>query len=94
MSNTEILTPEVEVMDLETSITTQLTKANVTDQVIAALKEKYGGMKLKAIDDKESYLLIKEARKEVRKVGIIAEKICEKGREDAVKIQRAWLASQ
>lgn len=80
--------------DLDTEIKNELVKANVTDAVLAALEEKYGNMKLVAIDDKESYLEICEARKEVRKVGIITEKICKRGREDAIAIQKKWLGKE
>lgn len=84
----------LEERDLDTEIKNELVKANVTDAVLAALEEKYGGLKLKSIDDKESYLEICEARKEVRKVGIITEKICKKGREDAIAIQKKWLGKE
>jgi hypothetical protein len=75
-------------------IDTALTKANVTDRIIGELKQKYGNMQLKSLDDQEGYLLIKEARKEVRGYGILTEKICEKGREEAVRTQKLWLDSQ
>lgn len=97
-SNHEVMEVEAEEMlpevPLEKVIETALIKANVTDQVIAALKEKFGGMKLKRIDDKESYLEIKEARKSVRKVGILTENLCKEGRDRAVKEQRLWLSKQ
>lgn len=89
--NAEEMLPEV---PLEKVINDALVKSNVTDQVIAALKEKYGSLRLKDINDKESYLEVKEARKEVRKVGIVTEKLCKKGREDAVAIQRKWLEKE
>jgi len=96
--NTEVIEVEAEEMlpevPLEKKIEQELVKANITEKVIAALKETYGGMKLKAIDDKETYLEISAARKIVRKVGIITEDICKKGRESAVKEQRLWLAKQ
>lgn len=76
---------------LETVIDNTLVKHNVTDAVINSLKEKYGTLKLESVDDKEGYLEIKDARKEVRKVGILCEKITKKGREEAVKVQRLWL---
>lgn len=90
----EVLEPDVEEIPLEEKINTALVKANVTDAVIASLKEKYGNLKLSSIDNKQDYLEIKNARKIVRKVGIIAEEICEKGRESAIKEQRLWLTSQ
>lgn len=80
--------------DLDTEIKNELVKANVTDAVIAALEEKYGKLKLSSVDDKEGYLEICEARKQVRKVGIVTEKICKKGREDAVAIQRKWIGKE
>jgi hypothetical protein len=90
----EVLEPEVEEIPLEQVINNSLVKHNVTDAVIASLKDKYGALRLNDIEDKESYLEIKEARKEVRKVGILVEKLCKKGREDAVAIQRKWLAKE
>ena len=77
--------------DLETIIDGTLVRNNVTDSVINAMKEKYSGMKLKSLDDKEGYLEIKSSRKEVRTVGILVEKLCKQGREDAISIQKKWL---
>lgn len=95
MSKTEVLTPDViEEVPLEKQIENSLVKHNVTDKVINALKKQYSGMKLKALDDKQSFLEIKEARNAVRKIGILAEKCCKVGREDAVKIQKLWLAKE
>lgn len=90
----EILNVDAEDLSLESQIDNALQKENITDKVIGALKKKYGSLKLKSLDDKEGYLILKESRKEVRKVGIIAEKICEAGRSDAVKIQKLWLNKQ
>ena len=73
-----------------------LTKNNVTNRVIAALKEKYGkgDLVLRTLDDTENYLIICEAKKSVRKIGIITEKICKEGRSEAIKIQKMWLDKQ
>lgn len=90
----DVITVEAHEETLEAQIDTALQKENVTTKVIAALKKKYGGLQLKSVDDKEGYCIIKESRKEVRKIGIIVEKICEEGRSDAVKIQRLWIAKQ
>lgn len=92
---TEVLTPEVvEELPLDQVIDKTLVKNNVTEAVITAMKEKYGGMKLSSIDDKQGYIEIKEARKEVRKIGILTEKLCKAGREDAIKIQKLWLSKE
>lgn len=90
----DVITVEAHEETLEAQIDTALQKENITTKVIAALKKKYGGLQLKSVDDKEGYCIIKESRKEVRKIGIIVEKICEEGRSDAVKIQRLWIAKQ
>jgi len=91
----EILTPEIiEEVPLEQVIEKTLVKNNVTDSVIRSLKKQYGGMKLKDINDKQGYLEIKEARNAVRKIGIIVEKCCKVGREDAVRVQKLWLAKE
>src|SRR5215831_6530306 len=78
----------------ESEINNALIKENVTDRVIASLKAQYEGLKLKSIDDKEGYLEIKEARNNVRKIGILAEKVCKKGREEALRTQKLWIAKE
>lgn len=85
---------EVTVLSLESVIETKLIQSNVTEQVLSALKDKYGGMKLKALDDKESYLELKAAAKDCAKVRTLAVKICKEGREDAVKTQKLWIAKE
>ena len=94
MTQPEILTPDVEVLDLDEQISTALVKHNITDAVISELKARYGGLKLKDVNDKQGYLEIKDARKEVRKWGVLTEKITKKGREDAIAIQKKWLAKE
>lgn len=84
----------IEEVPLDVQIDKTLQKHNVTAAVIAGLKEKYGGLKLVALDDKESFLELKQARKEVRQWGILCERITKKGREDAVAIQRKWLEKE
>lgn len=85
---------EVTVVSLESVIETKLIQNNVTEQVLSALKEKYGGMQLKALDDKESYLELKAAAKDCGKVRTLAVKICKEGREEAVKTQKLWIAKE
>ena len=91
MKNEVTILPE---KDLETTINQTLVKGNVTDQIIESLKEKYGNLRLKSVEDTESYLELKDARKEVRGIAIIAEKICKLGREDAVREQKLWLTKE
>jgi hypothetical protein len=94
MSKDATQNAEVIELSLEKVIETKLVQSNVTDAVLNALKEKYGGMKLKAIDDKESYLEIKAAARECGKVRTLAVKICKEGREEAVKTQKLWIAKE
>lgn len=86
--HTPTILPEV---DLDSTINSTLVTNNVTDAVINALAEKYGNLKLSSLDSKEDYLEIKSARLEVRRIGILCEKLCKKGREDAIAIQKKWL---
>lgn len=90
----DVLTPEVEVMDLDGQISNELKKANVTDMVIGQLKERFGSLRLRNNEDHETYLEISAARKEVRKWGVLVEKITKKGREEAIAIQKKWLSKE
>ena len=90
----QITEHEVVELSLEKVIETKLVQANVTETVLAALKEKYGGMTLKAIDDKESYLELKAAKKDCAKVRNLGVKVCTEGRDDALKTQKKWLEKQ
>jgi hypothetical protein len=87
-------TMEVQELSLEKVIETKLVQGNVTDMVLNGLKERYGGLKLKAIDDKESYLELKAAKKDCAKVRNLAANLCKEGREDAIKIQKLWVAKE
>lgn len=87
-------TTPITVSPVEEQITTELVKHNVTEAKIAELKEKYLPLQIKGIDDKETYLIVKEARKEVKALRVMAEKLCKKGRENAVAIQKAWVAKE
>ena len=87
-------TTEIQELSLEKVIESKLVQNNVTKMVIAALKKKYGGLRLKSVEDKESYLEIKVAAREVAKIRTLVVNICKKGREDAVKTQKAWIAKE
>lgn len=87
-------TTEIQELSLEKVIETRLVQNNVTDQILLALKDKYGGMKLKALDDKESYLELKSAAKDCAKVRTLTTKLCKEGRERAVREQKLWIAKE
>src|SRR5688572_5126404 len=88
------MSEELQVVPIEEQISQELVKHNVTQAVISTLNEKYGQLKIAGIEDKETYLLVKEGRKECKAFRVAAKKICEKGREEAVAIQKAWVAKQ
>lgn len=79
---------------IEKTINQELQKANLTEAIIANLKEKYLLMSIKGQEDKETYLEVVEARKDCKKWRILAEKVCKKGREAAVIEQKLWLAKE
>jgi hypothetical protein len=78
----------------ENIITSELAKQNVTDAVIAELKKNFLPLKINGIDDKEGYKKVHDARIQCRDIRILAEKICKKGREDAIKIQKDWISKE
>lgn len=85
---------EVIEISIEKKIETELVKANVTQAVINTLKDRYSGMKLASLTDKESYLELKAAAKECSKIRNLAVKCCKSGREDAIAIQKLWVAKE
>lgn len=80
--------------EAENPITTELVKANVTDAVIQKLRTEFLPLKINGIDDKEGYEKVLKARSQCRDVRVLAEKVCKKGREGAVKIQKEWIAKE
>jgi hypothetical protein len=78
----------------ENIITTELAKQNVTEAVIAQLKTDYLPLKINGIEDKDGYKKVHNARIICRDHRVLAEKICKKGREEAVKIQKDWIAKE
>jgi hypothetical protein len=78
----------------ENPITTELAKQNVTEAVIAQLKRDFLPLKINGIDDKDGYKKVHDARIVCRDHRTLTEKICKKGREDAVKIQKDWIAKE
>lgn len=89
---TEELKPEL--APIEETMTQELVKANVTEAVIASIRERYLPLKIAGLEDKETYLLVKEGRKECKSLRVMAKKICTNGREEATAIQKAWIAKE
>lgn len=80
--------------EAENPITTELVKNNVTDTVLKNIKIKYLPLKINGIDDKEGYDTVHKARIVCRDLRVLTEKLCKKGREDATKIQKAWIQKE
>lgn len=78
----------------ESVIETALAKENITAQVIAKLKADYSGLTINGIDDKEGFKRVEEGRKECKAIRVLATKICKTGREEAIQIQKAWIAKE
>lgn len=85
---------ESETLTETNVIETALAKENVTNQVIAKLKTDYLGLKINGIDDKVNFKLVEDARKHCKSIRVLAVKICKAGREDAIKIQKGWIAKE
>lgn len=85
----------MEILQSEISpIETALSKENITNQVIEKLKADYLGLKINGIDDKEGFKKVEEARKHCKAIRVLAVKICKAGREDAIQIQKDWIAKE
>lgn len=84
----------VKVITIEEEIDQSLVKENITEKVIASLKERYLPLKLKDLEDKEGYIEIVEARKDVKRIRVLATKVCKAGREKANQIRDKWISKE
>lgn len=64
---------------------------NLTETVIANLKQEYGELAITGQEDKAGYLRVQEARKNVKAIRVAAEKVFEKGREEAKLVVKKWI---
>jgi hypothetical protein len=72
---TEGTVHEVIVLSNNKELQANLEKENITEMVISDLKTKYSGLEIKGMDDKAGYNAVDEARKEVKRIRVMAEKI-------------------
>lgn len=77
----------------QSPIESALATANLTEQAIQKLQE-FMPLKINGIDDKDGYKAVKEARIICKNTRVLAEKICKKGREEAISIQKQWIAKE
>src|SRR5258708_4237550 len=93
--STEITVIEAEEIPIEQSVEksflSQLEKLEITKQYLTDKKDECLELKLNG-QDKEAYTLIRETRLNMKANRVAIEKICKKGREDATRTQKAWLA--
>lgn len=74
----------------ETKLAT-LQSMDITAKVFAEV-EKFRGMTLSSLEDKDGYKVISANRKFVKEMRVQATKACEAGREDFVRGQKEWVA--
>lgn len=88
------LTDELTITVDPEKINNELVKQNITEQVLAEMKENFMVLKIAGLDDKEGYKKVEEARKLCKNTRILATKICKNGREAAIAEQKAWIAKE
>ena len=71
-----------------------LATVNVTETVLAELEEKYTGLKIKGLDDKSGFQLVRNGRIYCKSLRVAAQKICKQGREEAILEQKRWLDAE
>lgn len=94
MSN-EVIQVETEEVPIEKTVEksflTSLEKHEINKKMLEEKRDHCLSLKLNG-QDKEAYTLIRETRLNMKTNRVAIEKICKKGREDATKIQKAWIA--
>lgn len=83
------LTESEEVNELQVHIDAELKKFNVADKFIADLKEKYAGVEVSSLEDKENIALMKEGLKLARDSRIAVEKKRKSLKEESLMVGRA-----
>lgn len=84
----------LELQELKSNpIEQALIKENVTEKVIKELQQ-FKSLTIKGIEDKEGYKAANEARITCKNLRVLAEKVCKAGREEAITIQKQWIAKE
>lgn len=95
--NTEVVSIEAEEIPIEKSVEksflSSLEKHEINKKMLEEKRDECLALKLNG-QDKEAYTLIRETRLNQKTNRVVIEKICKKGREDATKIQKAWIAME
>lgn len=95
MNKNEVITVEAEEIPIEKAVEksfiSAIEKHEITKKLLEEKKNECLALKLNG-QDKEAYTLIRETRLNMKANRVAVEKVCKKGREDATKTQKAWLA--
>lgn len=95
--STEVVSVEAEEIPIEKSVEksflSSLEKHEINKKMLEEKRDECLSLKLNG-QDKEAYTLIRETRLNQKTNRVVIEKICKKGREDATKIQKAWIAME
>jgi hypothetical protein len=95
--NTEVISIEAEEIPIEKAVEksflTSLEKHEINKKMLEEKRDECLALKLNG-QDKEAYILIRETRLNQKTNRVVIEKICKKGREDATKTQKAWIAME
>lgn len=75
-------------------ITSELIKANVTEETLKAMEETFMTLKINGLTDKEGLEQVYKSRIQCKNTRILTEKICKQGRESAIAEQKAWIAKE
>ena len=91
--NEEVIIPEELPIEqaVEKSFVTELEKLEITKKFLEEQRDNCLTLKLNG-QDKEAYTIIRETRLNMKTRRVAIEKICKKGREDATRTQKAWIA--
>lgn len=93
--STEIITVEAEEIPIEKAVEksflSALERHEINKKALEEKRDECLALKLNG-QDKEAYTLIRETRLNMKTSRVAIEKICKKGREDATKTQKAWIA--
>lgn len=79
---------------VEEQTTQALATQNTTEEYLAVLKDRYSSITIRDIHDEEGYRAAKEAKKVLQTTRTTTQKICKAGREEAIKIQKEWIARE
>lgn len=82
-----------QIIPIEKQMEVALISENVTEEAIVKIENEFLPLTLE-LGDKERYIEVVEAHKGLKKFESVIIKVCKAGREDAIAIQKAWVAKE